>query len=242
MTKFEIEKYIPHLSIDCVIFGYQDKELKVLISQLKFGEADWALPGGYILLKEGIDTAASRILKERTRLENIYLEQFRVFGNENRITNDDFKTVMKAEFEKYDVDYFTPDVIDWLTGRFVCIGYYALVDINKVNPKPGVFEQTLEWINLKEIPKLTYDHNEILQNALDALRQNFERKLNAFNLLPETFTIQELHALYEVIYDKPIVISNFQKRILDLNVLDRLEKKFTGAQHKAPYLYRFKNC
>lgn len=240
MNKFSIENYITHLSIDCVIFGYANKELKVLISKFKYGQNLCGLPGGYILKTEGIDKAASRILKERTALENIYLEQFRVFGNENRIINSDYKEMMKLELQKFDVQRFDAQTIEWMTSRFVCIGYYALVDINKVSPQTGEFEECLGWWSIKNIPELTYDHNEILTFALDALRQNLDQKLIGFNLLPETFTMREVQELYEAIYDRPFAMNNFQKKILDLNVLERLEKKFTGAQNKAPYLYRFK--
>ncbi|GAB3512023.1 NUDIX hydrolase [Emticicia fontis] len=240
MEKFDINQYISHLSLDCVIFGYKDSELKVLISKFKFGIGDWALPGGYIMKTEGIDHAANRVLRERTGLENIYLEQFRVFGDEPRIQNYQHKEAIKAALIKYDPHRFDATVAEWITSRFVSIGYYALVDINKVTPQNGEFEECLEWRNIKDVPEMTYDHNEILAYALAALRQNLDEKLIGFNLLPETFTMREIQALYEAVYDKPFAMNNFQKKILDLNVLERLEKKFTGAQNKAPYLYRFK--
>ena len=240
MSNFDNQNYLPHLSIDCVIFGFVEKELKVLISKFKFGKEMWSLPGGYVKRTEGIDKAASRILKERTNLKQIYLEQFRVFGDENRITKHKFKVVMKRELKKFDKQRFNSAVIEWMTSRFVCIGYYALVDINKVNPKNGEFDEYLEWRNIQDIPKMTYDHNKIVTTALEALRQNLDQKLIGFNLLPETFTMKELQELYEAVYERPFAINNFQKKILDLNVLERLEKKFTGAQNKAPYLYRFK--
>jgi 8-oxo-dGTP diphosphatase len=240
MKKFGIENYISHLSIDCVIFGYTDKALKVLICKFKYGKGLWGLPGGYILKTEGIDKAAGRILKERTALDKIYLEQFRVFGDENRIVHSGSRQMMKSELHKFDKRQFDTETTKWITSRFVCIGYYALVDINKVNPQIGEFEERLEWRSIKDIPKMTYDHNEIVRYALEALRQNLDQKLIGFNLLPETFTMKEVQELYEAVYDKPFARNNFQKKILDLNVLERLEKKFTGAQNKAPYLYRFK--
>lgn len=240
MNKFNSENYISHLSIDCVIFGYKDKELMVLISKPKYGKENWALPGGYILKTESIDKAAGRILKERTDLEDIYLEQFRVFGDENRVVNSAYKEMMKSELQKFDAQRFDAAAVDWLTSRFVCIGYYALVDIQKVNPKNGEFDEYLEWQSIKNIPEMMYDHRDILTSALEALRQNLDQKLIGFNLLPETFTMREVQELYEAVYDRPFAINNFQKKILDLNVLERLEKKFTGAQNKAPYLYRFK--
>ncbi|MDP1844343.1 MAG: NUDIX hydrolase, partial [Sediminibacterium sp.] len=166
---------------------------------------------------------------------NIYLEQFRVFGAADRIIGSEIRNTLKEELsEKYN-----PADAEWITGRFVCVGFYALVDINKVNPEPGELDQSLEWHSLKEIPKMIHDHNDILNYALEALRQNFDQKLIGFNLLPETFTMKEIQELYEAVFNKPFATNNFPKKILDLNVLERLEKKFTGARNKAPYLYRF---
>jgi len=238
MKKFDTEQYLHNLSINCVIFGFSDKVLKVLIAKYKFGRGAWNLPGGYIRKTESIDKAAARILKERTKLQNIYLEQFRVFGDEKRISGDSFKKTTRAALS--DQEWFDADTIAWMTNRFVCIGYYALVDINKVHPQNGEFDECLEWRGIHEVPAMTYDHNNILMVALEALRQNLDRKLIGFNLLPETFTMKEVQELYEAVYERPFAINNFQKKILDLNVLERLEKKFTGAQNKAPYLYKFK--
>lgn len=237
--KFDIDNYIAHMSIDCVIFGYKDKELKVLISKSKFSNGIWELPGGYIFLNESIDAAANRILKERTCLTNIYLEQFRVFGKENRIKSSKNNNTLRAGLSAFDKKRFSKRVIDWMLSRFICIGYYALVDINQVEPQMGEFDECFEWKNIQEIKKMMHDHKEILHTALDTLRLHLDRKLIGFNLLPETFTMKELQELYEAVYGRPFASNNFQKKILDLNVLERLEKKFTGAQNKAPYLYRF---
>ena len=84
------------------------------------------------------------------------------------------------------------------------------------------------------------DSHDIIHQALETLRRNLDEKLIAFNLLPETFTMREVQELYEAIYDRPFARNNFQKKILDMNVLERLEKKYTGAANKAPYLYRFR--
>lgn len=239
MKEFNLEQYLPHLSIDCVIFGYEGKELKILISKSKFGDNLWALPGGYIKKTESIDNAASRILFERTDLKNIYLEQFRVFGSETRIIQSSFNETMRAGYRQYDSNRFTDEVISWLTDRFVCIGYYALVDIQKVTTQTGEFDQLLEWRNIHDLPVMMHDHNDIVLEALTALRLNLDSKLIGFNLLPEVFTMREIQELYEAVYERSFAINNFQKKILDLKVLERLEKKFTGAQNKAPYLYRF---
>lgn len=241
MKDFDLEKYIAQLSIDCVIFGFKNKELKVLISKLKYGDDLWSLPGGYILKTEGIDDAAVRVLKERTGLDNIYLEQFRAFGNKNRIVDSKFKEDIIKGLTVYDAKRFDQKALEWITGRFVCLGYYALVDIDKVQPHPGEFEELIDWRNINDLPNLTHDHNEIITYGLASLRQNLDEKLLGFNLLPKTFTMKEVKELYEAIYGKSFAMNNFQKRILDLNVLERLGKKFTGAQNRAPFLYRFKN-
>ncbi|WP_435354819.1 NUDIX hydrolase [Emticicia sp. SJ17W-69] len=240
MKLFDGEKYIHQLSIDCVIFGYKEKELKVLIPKIRMSKDLWALPGGFIRQNESIDEAAQRILQERTNLKNIYLEQFRVFGQTERTNKEvfeEFNSLKEALIEQHP---FTETDIDWLTQRFISIGYYALVDINKVNPKKGDFDESISWYNIKDLPQMIMDHNNMVIYALETLRQNIDHKLIGFNLLPETFTMKEVQELYEAVYDKPFARNNFQKKILDLDVLERLEKKFTGAANKAPYLYRFK--
>lgn len=239
MNKFSQDQYLPHLSIDCVIFGFQNQELKVLVSKFKYGKDLWGLPGGYILKTESIEKAASRILREHTSLEKIYLEQFKVFGNEKRIIKSPHRNQIRKELLHYEGHLFSEEAVDWMTSRFVCIGFYALVDISKIKAHPGQLDEKLEWKKIKELPPLTHDHHEIVEEALIALRNNLDEKLIGFNLLPETFTIREVQELYEAVYDKPFARNNFQKKILDLQVLERLEKKFTGAQNKAPYTYRF---
>lgn len=239
MSNFDYQNYLPHLSIDCVIFGYKKKQLKVLISKFKFGEALWGLPGGYILKTESIEEAACRILQERTNLNEIYLEQFRVFGAADRIVSSESNEILKKEWSNFDPIRFNQGAIEWMTGRFVCVGFYALVDMDKVDPQPGELEEFLEWKNIGELGELTHDHLEIVQVALKTLRKNLDERLIGFNLLPDTFTMKELQELYETVYDRVFPMNNFQKKMLALGVLERLEKKFTGAQNKAPYLYRF---
>lgn len=240
MKLFDEQHFIRQLSIDSVIFGYQELELKVLVSKVDITHSVWTLPGGFIRQEESIDLAAKRILEERTGLKDIYLEQYRVFGEPSRVNHEVFEglSAMKDEWIKKGI--LDESSIEWLTKRFVSIGYYALVDINKVSPQKGVLDASVGWYNVKELPTMIMDHNEMVTYALETLRQNLDQKLIGFNLLPETFTMREVQELYEAVYDKPFARNNFQKKMLDLNVLERLEKKFTGAQNKAPYLYRFR--
>jgi 8-oxo-dGTP diphosphatase len=233
------QNYIQQLSIDCVIFGYQEKQLNVLITKLNFRGDFWALPGGFILQDEGIDEAARRILEERTGIKDIYLEQFRVFGQARRSSLAFWERMIQLNEAELGDKQFNRKEFDWITRRFVSIGYYALVDINKVVPQKNAIDEFINWYSINELPPMIMDHNQIVTSAVETLRGNLNQKLIAFNLLPETFTMREVQELYEAIVDKPFARNNFQKMILDLNVLERLEKKFTGAANKAPYLYRW---
>lgn len=240
MKLFDEHNFIHQLSIDSIIFGYKDGALKVLVPKLDLKENLWALPGGFIMQEESIDHAALRILEERTGIRDIYLEQFRVFGEPKRVNNIVFDELNRVKEEMIAKGIFDMESLNWLSKRFVSIGYYALVDINKVTPQKTDLDSSIEWYNIKILPELIMDHTEMVTYALETLRKNLDEKLIGFNLLPETFTMKEVQELYEAVYDKPFARNNFQKKILDMNVLERLEKKFTGAANKAPYLYRFK--
>jgi 8-oxo-dGTP diphosphatase len=238
------QDYIQQLSVDCVIFGYQEKQLKVLVPKLYFKGDFWALPSGFVYQDEDIDEAALRILQQRTGIKDIYLEQFRVFGRSGRNSIAFMERLMELNPEiapkELGEEHRKRKEYEWFTRRFISIGYYALVDINKVIPQRSDLDQSIEWYHIKDLPPMIMDHNQIVEKALETLRLHLDEKLIAFNLLPETFTMKEVQQLYEAIFDKPFARNNFQKKILDLNVLERLEKKFTGAANKAPYLYRFR--
>ncbi len=238
------QNYINQVSIDCVIFGYQERQLKVLIPKLLYKGDFWVLPSGFVLQDEDVDQAAQRILCERTSIKGIYLEQFQVFGRANRNSKEFINRLKDINYETLkEADKNFEQSIDykWLTQRFISIGYYALVDINKVVPQKSILDESIEWYNIDEIPPMVMDHNEILEKALQTLRKDIDEKLNVFNLLPEKFTIADVQEIYETIFERTYVRTNFQKKILEFNVLERLEKKFTGAANKAPYLYRFKD-
>lgn len=232
--------YINQISIECVIFGYEEQTLKVLISKLNFSGDFYALQGGFITQDEDIDVAAKRILLERTGLNDIYLNQFEVFGKANRKRKEFIDKLIEANSAAYDKDIKNSDKYLWFTNRFISIGYYALVDIQKIHPKKSEIDASIEWHNVHCIPDLIMDHDEIFKHALHHLKEDIDKKFNAFNLLPETFTIKEVQDIYETIFEREYVRTNFQKKILEMNVLERLEKKFTGAKNKAPYLYKIK--
>ncbi len=234
------QNYISQVSIDCVIFGYHERQLKVLIPKINFKGDFWALPSGFVYQDEDIDQAAERILRDRTGIQDIYLEQFRVFGKASRTNKPFLDELIAFNFDKLNVKNEAQQEYDWFTKRFISIGYYALVDINKVVPQKTDLDESIEWYSIHELPRMIMDHSDIVDEALKTLQSHLDEKINAFNLLPDTFTMKEVQELYETIFDKTFVRTNFQKMILDMNVLERLEKKFTGAANKAPYLYRFK--
>jgi ADP-ribose pyrophosphatase YjhB (NUDIX family) len=224
--------YLPGISIDCVIFGFHDNQLKILL--LNFKNTDWfALPGGFIKESENLDEAAQRILEERTGLTNIYLEQFYVFGDKDRRNNEVLKSLMFF----VDGKPLSPD--HYLMRRFLSIGYYALIDFTKATPSPDAISNSCEWYDIEAIPTLIYDHSLMVTKALETLRFFLDEKLIGFNLLPELFTMNDLQNLYETILDKKLLRTNFQRKMLSLGILERLDKKMTGAANKAPYLYRF---
>ncbi|KAA0992816.1 NUDIX hydrolase [Dyadobacter aurulentus] len=234
------QNYIEQLSIDCVIFGYHNRQLKVLVPKLNFHGDFRALPSGFVTQHEDIDAAADRITRQRTGMQDIYLDQFHVFGKAGRSNEAFIKRLIELNQEKLAAKGLNKKEYDWITKRFVSIGYYALVDINKVTPEKTNIDASIDWYDIRQLPPMIMDHNEIVAKALDNLRVNMDEKLIAFRLLGETFTMKEVQELYETVFDKPFARNNFQKKILDMNVLERLEKKFTGAANKAPFLYRLR--
>ncbi|QHW00430.1 NUDIX hydrolase [Spirosoma endbachense] len=242
MNSISDKNYIQQVSIDCVIFGYQNRQLKVLVPKLAYKGDFWGLPGGFIHQDEDIDAAAKRILYDRTGITDVFLEQFQVMGKANRSSRTFLDRLVELNADNplllFDRELRQKDY-DWYTRRFITIGYYALVDISKVIPHKTNLDESIEWYPVKQVPKMIMDYNEMVKEALKTLRLTLDQKLSAFNLLPDTFTMQEVQDLYEAIFNKRFAQNNFPKKILRLNVLERLEKKYTGAANKAPYLYRF---
>ncbi|AQX08621.1 NUDIX hydrolase [Elizabethkingia ursingii] len=232
-TLVETNDFIRQLSIDCVIFGFHNKSLKVLM--LKYFNLDiWALPGGFIFRDENVDDAAYRLLYERTHLNEIFLEQFYTFGNKNRTESDIHNRLTKNKEIDLPKDH-------WLFERHISIGYYALIDYTLSSTFPDAFSEKCEWFDVHNLPKeIAFDHREIIEKGMEFLRKNLDYKIYGSNLLPEKFTMKELQNLYECILGEPLRRNNFQRKMLSLDFLERLEKKFDGSANKAPYYYKFK--
>jgi 8-oxo-dGTP diphosphatase len=216
------QNYLPNLSIDCVVFGFHDNLLKVLVTKLK-DKNGWALPGGYVLKTENLVDAANRILQERTGAKKIYLQQFRVFGDLDR---------SEGFFDEFD------DTL-WHKQRFVSVGFYALVNFSKVNLVLDDISDECKWKSIEDLPELIMDHRYIFDKALLTLRKKLNHKPIGMNLLPEKFTMPELQKLYEIILDKKLNRGNFYRKILRYDILEKLDESRKGGAHKAPDLYRF---
>jgi ADP-ribose pyrophosphatase YjhB (NUDIX family) len=220
------EQCIHYLSIDGVIFGFHQNQLKVLLLRWK-GTDEWSLPGGFIRKAEPVDVAAQRAMQERTGLNKLYLQQFHVFGETVRYDQEDTWRRINLPVKG----------VNW-SERTISIGYYALVEHSKVVPTPDFLTEECRWWTIDEIPSLLFDHNNIIEIALQALRKQLNDQPIS-HLLPETFTIPELQRLHETILGQPLDARNFYKKIMASNQLERLPERRTGTPHKAPYLYRF---
>ena len=216
----------PNVSVDCVIFGFDNEKLNVLLIEQKLerGKSQLALPGDLILDDEGLDEAASRVLKELTQLEGIFLKQFKTFGNPDRVS--DIKD------------------LEWLQSyrehpqtRVITVAYLSLVKMGDFEPAASSFAERVFWCDLKELPCLAFDHNDILDEALYRLKEDFENKKTGFELLPEKFTLSHIQKLYEIILGKKLDKRNFRKKILKEKLVTPTNEKQQGVLHKPARLY-----
>jgi len=229
-SNFYGQHFLNHISLDCVVFGFHDNQLKVLLIRRKFTK-EWALPGGFVREDESIEIAATRVLQERTGLDNIFLKQFKVFSEPERSKRNPIVQDLVDSGAN-------PDLV-WFDQRFISVGFYALVDFSKVEPTPDSISDLCAWKNLDEVDSLILDHNQILNKALETLRLQLNYQPLGFNLLPDRFTMPELQRLYETILGKELDRRNFQRKMISYGILNKLEERKTGGAHKAPYLYEF---
>jgi 8-oxo-dGTP diphosphatase len=204
---------IDALSVDCLIFGFKNGKLDILL--VKHGEGiskgRWALPGGWIQYSESVDESASRILTALTGVSNIYLEQLRAFG----------------------------DVGRYPTKRVVTVAYYALVNAENYEPHAGFTASDAQWFNIHDVPSLPYDHNKILDFGFKFLKHKVQHEPIGFNLLPKKFTLLHLQELYEEILEKKLDKPNFRRKLMNMNLLVNCNEKQKDVAHRAAKLYRF---
>lgn len=233
LPRFRIDasEWMPGLSIDCVIIGFDLGKLHILATKVLHTDI-WSLPGGFIRKDENLDLAARRILEERSGLTLPYLQQFYTFGDVNRRKPSSIFTQLKS------LKGFQEMAI-WLEQRFISTGYLSLVNMRKSNPSPDALSEDCKWIPVDELPEMLFDHRNIIHKALEHVRNQINYMPVGKSLLPDKFTMKEFQLLYESILGRELDRRNFQKKMLSLGFLKRLEKMKGGGSHKAPFLYSF---
>ena len=203
----------PALTVDCVVFGYEEEDLKVLLIQrdIEPYKNGWALPGGFVRINETLDEAAIRELREETSVENIYLEQLYSFGNLDRDPRE----------------------------RVVTIAYYALVKISEHKAKGGTDAADAKWYSILKLPKLAFDHQEIIDVAFKRLQGKVRYEPIGFELLPKKFTFSAIEHLYETILQRKIDRRNFRKKMLNMGIIRQLEVQQENVAHRKGYYYSF---
>lgn len=199
-------------SVDCVVFGFDDRKLKVLIIKRASEPAtdEWALPGGFMEIHESLEEAADRLLDHLTGVNGVYLEQLGTFSNLNRHP----------------------------LGRVITTAFYGLSKPNRYWLNPTWHAKEAEWVDVEAVPNLAFDHNEIIKKALTVLQREIKLKPIAFELLATKFTMSELQALYETVLGEKLDKRNFRRKIESMDILIELDELKKGA-HIDAKLYAF---
>lgn len=201
------------LAVDCVVFGLDQDELKVMLIQraLPPFEGSWALPGGFVHLDETLDAAARRELEEETGLRDVFLEQLYTFGAVDRDPRE----------------------------RVISVAYYALVNLAEHSVQAASDARDVGWFGVHDTPSLAFDHAEILQVALQRLQGKLRYQPVGFELLPKKFTLSQLQHLYELVLERELDKRNFRKRVLAMDLLIETDEVQQDVAHRAARLYRF---
>jgi ADP-ribose pyrophosphatase YjhB (NUDIX family) len=212
----ELNKYKSHdrllVAIDCIIFGFDGNQLQALLIKRGFEpeKGKWSLMGGFTNQDESTDEAAVRVLHQLTGMNNIYMEQLYCFSEVNRDP----------------------------AGRVISIAYFALINIADYSEQLQ-FEHEAKWFPLNKIPDLIFDHEKMVALAKERLQQKVANHPIGFELLPEKFTLPQLQSLYEAIYESPLDKRNFTRKILSLEILNRLNEKNKSSSRKGAFYYVF---
>lgn len=202
----------PALTVDCIIFGWDGQNLKILLIQRANDpyQGHWALPGGFVEPEEELKDAALRELEEETGIKGLFVEQLFTFGRPDRDPR----------------------------GRVVSVGYYALINLNEYEVKASSDAGDARWFFFDELPALAFDHENILDVSYKRLQAKVRYEPIGFELLPKKFTISQMRALYENIMGYEINKRNFHTKVMKLGILRQLERQ-TDVAHRPAYLYEF---
>ncbi len=223
----------PNISVDCVVFGFDQDKLKVLLIEQQRGPKEevviqYALPGDLLIKDEGLDEAAERVLYDWAQLRGIYLKQFHAFGSTDRLNEEKDQKWLSTFRENP-------------TARVITVAYYSLVKMDEYEPHASSFAGKAEWVNIGEVPSLAFDHAEILAMGLERLRVELETKNIGFELLPKKFTLTQLQRLYEIILAKKLDKRNFRKKLKNMSAIKALNEKQKGVLHKPAQLFTYKD-
>ena len=226
---------IPQISINCVVLGFHENTLQIIVNRISLGSKDFlVLPGGYIYQNEDLQDTVKRIVKDSTGLENILFKQFEVFGNANRSFGKEFASALNVPDHASELD------LNWISRRFLSICYLALVDFQKIELNPTEFFDKAEWLPIQKANALSIDHSAIVQSARETLLKELPYSPIESRLLPPQFTLPELQKLFEAILGRPVNRPNFRRKMLSSDLLIKLGKAGSGKGRPAD-LYRFKN-
>ncbi len=221
--------YLPHVAVNSVVFGYQHPNLKVMVIQLS-NQNLWSLPGGFVKRKENLEEAAYRNLK-LTGIDEVFLKQIRTFGDPHRV----------PEFSEPKINYSPKiyQIMQWISQRFITVVYYGLVDFKNTNISAHDSLFGTKWIDVNETNNLIQDHANIIAETRKLLITELLNHPIALNLLPETFTMNELRGLYEAILDRTIDRGTFRRKILKQGLIEQVDKR-KDAAGRPSFLFRFK--
>ncbi len=203
----------PAVSVDCVVFGLDEDQLKILLIQRGAEPflGMWALPGGFVEPDENLNEAARRELQEETGLRGVWLEQLYTFGEVDR----DPRT------------------------RVITVAWFALVKMSRYRARAASDAANVDWFPVSRLPRLAFDHRKVVRLGLQRLQAKVRYQPVGFELLPEKFTLRQLQQMYEVILDRQLDKRNFRKKILGMDILIELDEQESGVPHRAARLYRF---
>lgn len=212
MTTYYSRNTPHYVSVDCIIFGFNQGELSLLLLKRNFEPAlgEWSLMGGFVQKEESVDDAAKRVLAELTGLKEVYMEQVGTFGAIDRDPGE----------------------------RVISVAYYALLNINEYD-RELVQQHNAYWVNIRELPPLIFDHPQMVQRAQQLMKEKATMEPIGFNLLPKLFTLSQLQSLYEAIFGDAMDKRNFRKRIAEMDYIEKTDKIDKTGSKRGAALYKF---
>ena len=212
MTSYYSQHNKAFVAVDCIIFGFEDNKLKLLLGKRKMdpGRDEWALYGGFVGTHESVDEAAHRVLFELTGLKNLYMKQVHTFGAIDRDPGE----------------------------RVISVAYCALINVKDYD-EAQLNEHGVQWVELNKIPPLYSDHKEMVNRAISMLRRRISTEPLSFNLLPDLFTLTQLQHVYEAVLGEEIDKHNFRKRIKNIDFIEKTELIDKVTSKRGAALYRF---